>query len=328
MSTGRVLFHGVIFLWQALDALVGLSRQRWDVVHFHNFVPDGLLLGMWNWPKAKVHVLTNHSSQYLMAMKSGKMTLPYRALTRAVGQFVAPSRQLRAETSPILRSGQIVRYIPNGVDAQLFSPGEPSDDAYATLGVSRDRRIVLAARRHSPKCGLQFLIKAVPAVVDRHPDVVFCLVGSGEQTNYLKALAQELGLSECVRFPGAVDHNVLPDLFRAAYISVLPSLYEAVSLAGLEFPGMWDSCGWLAHWWIPSFVLDGTTGMLVEPASPPALATAINRLLEDPGRRAAMSKAGRVLVLESYTWRRVAAALLDFYSELERMQAGGESATA
>jgi glycosyltransferase involved in cell wall biosynthesis len=313
---GPRIIRGVVFLFRVLLWLFRLSFEKWDVVHFHNFVPDGLLLGVLNWPRAMVRVMTNHSSQYLKALARGQSMLPYRLLSRSIVGFVAPSEELAACTTPIMRPGQRVRYIANGVDTDVFAPGEPTAKAYSFLGVNNGSSIILAIRRHVPKCGLEYLVRAMPSVVAQHPEAVLCLVGKGEQTAALKSLTESLGMRKHILFPGAIDHASLPDVVRTAYVTVLPSLYEAVSLAGLEslacgVPVIGTRVGG-----IPTFVHDRKTGILVEPRSPEALAGAIDQLLRDPALRDQMAKAGRDLVVHQFTWDRAARQLLDYYRDL------------
>jgi glycosyltransferase involved in cell wall biosynthesis len=313
---GPRLVRGLVFLIEAFARLIQLAREEWDVVHFHNFFPDGLLLGIAGWPRSKVRVMTNHSSQYLEAVARGQSLVPHRLLTRCVTGFVAPSRELAQRTARIMRSRQTVRCIPNGVDVMRFAPGAPTQRAFEILGADRHSTVVMAIRRHSPKCGLDYLIRAAPEIVRQHPEVVICLVGSGELTSELKRLAWELGMQPHITFPGRVYHDTLPDLLRAAYLTVLPSLYEAVSLAGLESMACGVPVIGTRVGGIPEFVDDGKTGFLVEPRSESAIATAVLRLLADPELRHEMSAACRTLVREKFTWDCVARQLLEFYSDL------------
>jgi glycosyltransferase involved in cell wall biosynthesis len=311
------MMRGLLFLLQAFLVLRKLSREKWDVVHFHNFIPDGLFLGVLDWPNAKIRVMTNHSSQYLQAIAAKRSTLWRRLLTRRVRGFIAPSEELRDGTGRIMTSRQVVRYIPNGVDLERFTPGEATERALEALGVGRSQTLVLSIRRHTPKCGLDYLLRAIPSVVRERPDVVFCLVGSGEETGRLRQIAAELEVEAHTRFPGIIFHDELPDILRAAYLTVLPSLYEAVSLAGLESMACGVPVIGTRVGGIPAFVIDQETGLLVEPRSSHALAEAVLTLLRAPDLRRSMSVASRELVVQKFSWHSVAERVMDFYAELD-----------
>ncbi|HSL43540.1 MAG TPA: glycosyltransferase family 4 protein [Anaerolineales bacterium] len=315
---GPRIVKGVVFLMQSFFLLRVLSRQKWDVIHFHNFVPDGLLLGILPWPEAKIRVMTNHSSQYLIALEKQRPTLLYQTATRMVNGFIAPSNELLEKTAPIMRQGQAAKYIPNGVDLTTFTPGIPTDSAYELLDVDKTRTIILTVRRHSPKCGLDYLIHAIPTIISKYPDVVFCLLGDGEQTAELKNLASELKIQNSVRFPGRVLHDQLPNVLRAAYLTILPSLYEAVSLAGLESMACGIPVVGTRVGGIPEFVLHKETGILIEPQSSVAIARAVMDLIEKPALRNEVSLNAHNLVRQKYSWDSVAQTTVDFYQALSR----------
>nr|BAL53466.1 glycosyl transferase family 1 [uncultured Chloroflexota bacterium]BAL55906.1 glycosyl transferase family 1 [uncultured Chloroflexota bacterium] len=313
---GPRFLRGLWFLLRAWKVLHELAKEEWDVIHYHNFLPDGLLLGIFNWPYAKVRVMTNHSDVLLKTIDRGKSPRVFRWVVRQVNGIIGPSPELRDKSDVIRKSGQILTYIPNGVDIQRFVPGAPTKDSYELLGVSPEQKVILAVRRHDPKCGLHYLLQAIPKVVERHPNTVFCLIGDGEQTGALKRLANELKLGDSVKFVGRMSHEKLPIVLRAAYCSVLPSIYEAVSLAGLEslscgIPVVGTNVGG-----IPEFIKPYQTGLLVEPNSPESLANGLIFLLDRPEERDKMSFMARQFVLSTFSWDAVAQKTMSFYQSL------------
>lgn len=313
---GPRIFRGLWFLLRAWKVLNRLANEEWDVIHYHNFLPDGLLLGLLAWPKAKVRVMTNHSDILLKALDRGKNPLIFRKVVRRVNGIIAPSPELRDKSQIIQHHGQILAYIPNGVDIKRFTPGLPTAKSYQLLQATPEQKIILAVRRHDPKCGLDYLIQAIPKIVARHPEAVFCLIGDGVQTAELKRLVAELRIDKFVKFLGRMSHETLPLAFRAAYCSVLPSIYEAVSLSGLEslacgIPVVGTKVGG-----IPEFVKPGHTGLLVEPYSADALADALNYLLDNPEERDKMAEECAQFVAKNFSWEVAARKTLDFYYSL------------
>jgi glycosyltransferase involved in cell wall biosynthesis len=264
--------------------------------------------------------MTNHSDLLLRLLDEDRSLAPYRWLLRSVGGVIGPSQELQAKSQLLLRGNQRCVYIPNGVDAEFFTPGPAEAEAMQALGANTENRVVLATRRHDPKCGLDLLIRAVPHVIDAHPEALFSLVGDGPQTTTLKNLAHTLGVNQWVRFVGYVPHDQLPRYYRAAYVSVLPSVYEAVSLSGLESLACATPVIGTRVGGIPEFVDEGRTGMLVEPNSPADLARAITWLLDRPDTRDSMATAGRRAVQATFSWDRIAESTVRFYAELLQRQ--------
>jgi glycosyltransferase involved in cell wall biosynthesis len=313
---GPRLFRGLWFLLRSWQTLNRLASEKWDVIHYHNFLPDGLLLGLLPWPKAKIRVMTNHSSFFLRTIENKKKILILRWLVRCVDGIIGPSSELRDKSHIISRPRQFLTYIPNGVDIHRFTPGSPTAESYRLLKATPEQKIVLAVRRHDPKCGLHYLIQAVPKVIAQHPEAVFCLIGDGEQTGELKRLAANLNLGDAVKFLGRMSHDKLPMVLRAAYCSVLPSIYEAVSLSGLEslacgIPVVGTKVGG-----IPEFIKPNQTGILVEPYSVDALVEGLNYILSHPEERNKMAAISRQFVVEHFSWKSIAIQTLAFYHSL------------
>ena len=115
-----------------------------------------------------------------------------------------------------------------------------------------------------------------------------------------------------MEFLGEVDDRELPALYQTADVFVMPSrdLYgqpiEGLGLVYLEanlcgLPVIAGDTGGVSD-----AVVDGETGLLVNPEDPAAIASAIVRLLSDSDLAAQLAAAGRARVLEEFTWERVA----------------------
>jgi glycosyltransferase involved in cell wall biosynthesis len=142
------------------------------------------------------------------------------------------------------------------------------------------------------------------------------LAGDGFERPELARLAQELGIGEDVTFLGWVPNSALPPYYRAAAVSVIPSLEEgfgipAAEAMGCEVPVVASDAGGL-----PEVVEDGVTGLVVPRGDVPALASAIGSLLEDPDRRRRMGVAGRRRAVEYFDWDRTAEQFEQVYHDI------------
>ena len=112
-----------------------------------------------------------------------------------------------------------------------------------------------------------------------------------------------LGLNDIVTTISGVTDEELARLYGEAEVAVVPSLYEGFSLPAIEamscaVPVIATTGGAL-----PEVVgISGETGILVEPNNPEALVTAIRDLLDDAPLRTKLGDAGRVRVMERFTW--------------------------
>src|SRR5438874_1085002 len=171
------------------------------------------------------------------------------------------------------------------------------------------------------------VIEALPAILERAPDVCYAVAGTGPDRERLEKRAHELRLGDRVRFLGGVGDQDLPAFYNLASVYVGASrraerlgvegfgisLVEA-SACGLPVVAG-DSGG------VPDAVRDGETGLLVPPEEPAAIADAICRLLADPAAATRMGQNGRRAVETYFNWDRVVRDLRAIEAEVSAVTA-------
>ena len=166
--------------------------------------------------------------------------------------------------------------------------------------------------RLSPEKGLDVLLRAL---VDL-PGVTAVLVGDGPDREALKRLALELGVEERAIFTGRVPESRV--YFPALDVYVLASRSEGLPLALVE--AMLAGCAIVATdvGSVSDAITDGETGLLVPAGDAPALARAVQSLLDDPGRAAALGEAARTRAVASFSAQAMAHAYEKLYDEVRR----------
>ena len=198
-----------------------------------------------------------------------------------------------------------VHVVPFGVDCEVFRPTGRSDmTSIVTLGFVKYLKT---------KYGPEYLVQAMEMIVRQYPHTKLLMAGSGELRSQLGALTEQLGLTRSISFLGAVEHHQVPELLKNVDIFVMPSIREefgvsAVEAQAMEIPVVATRVGG-----IPEVVLDGETGILVEPGNSEQLAQAILTLVENPALRRQMGERGREHILANYRWEDNAALMEELY---------------
>ena len=163
--------------------------------------------------------------------------------------------------------------------------------------------VIGTTARLSPEKGLSYLIEAFARLRDRYGDLVqLRIAGEGPERRALEQQIDRLHLGDAVDLTGWLDYEDVPAFLRVLDVFALPSTWEGFGVSAIEA----SACGLPIvasniHG-IPDAVLDGTTGILVPPKDAGALASAIGRLIDDPGLRGRLGVAGREFVSRNYAW--------------------------
>ncbi|MCL2669795.1 MAG: glycosyltransferase family 4 protein [Syntrophaceae bacterium] len=203
-----------------------------------------------------------------------------------------------------------VRVIANGVDTDFFCPADnhrqTEESPFVLLFVGRIQR----------QKNLFYLFDQLALLMGSEAEnFVLHLVGDGPQRQALEAHAKRLGIERPVVWHGWVSKERLRELYRNATCLVLPSFNEGMPNVILEAA----ACG------LPviasrvagndAVVRDGETGRLFDLDRPESFHAALREMMQDRNRARSMGRKGCAWVREAFSWRRVAQAYVDLFSE-------------
>lgn len=190
----------------------------------------------------------------------------------------------------------------NALEADEFVPDRDPLDIRTEFGADRDTPVIGSFGHLSEKKGYRELFAAMPAVVQRFPNVQFWVMGRGPLKEELETAARQGGYLENVRFAGF--RRDAANIMNAIDIMALPSHREPCALAYIEAAVTAKPIIGCRAGGAPESIADGETGILVPVRNHPALAEAILTLLEDRELARRMGLAGRERAADVFSWRR------------------------
>ncbi len=210
-----------------------------------------------------------------------------------------------------------VRFVPNGVDTVLFSPGDKADAA-RKLGLDIKKKYVTFVGTFYPHSLTPVIVRAARIIVANRKDTDFIMVGEGHDLALCKGLARELGIADRILFPGMKKNRDIPAYLRAS--AVLINLVEgSEDISSMKVLEYMSSGG--------AVVVNGGSAFglvlahrencyLIKKAEPEALAAAIVALLNDDRLRHEIGENARAFVLSHFSWKLTARRLLSVIDEV------------
>ncbi len=213
---------------------------------------------------------------------------------------------------PFRRSVEVV---PNGIEVTRFRPGVAVPDWRERCGLPDVPLITYLGRLTADK-GIHRFLDAIAALPAR-PEFRAIVAGGGPEADRVRArLQREPGLAARARYVGPIAEEEKPALLAQTSVFVLPSTSDTSSVALLEAMAAGAACVVSRLGGPGDLIEDGTTGLAVDPRSPPELLGSIGRLLAEPPLRRRLGEAARRYVGRSASIEATARRFISLYELL------------
>ena len=331
----RLFIQGCLSkIWTAYssDLVRALNREisQFDLVHIHE---------MWHHPgfaayraarrAGKPYIVTIHGGldPWCLNHKALRKRIYATLIQRRILREAAALQALTEEEVKHVRSFGVdnrTRVIPNGIDPEEFQM-LPAREAFEGLYPElRDKKVVLFLGRLHPIKGLDILAKAFSKIAMGRDDVHLVIAGpdsEGYQIQVERRLESE-GIISKTTFTGILAGSEKLAALSRADVFVLPSYSEGLSMAILEamiceLPVViTQQCHFRE-------VAEAKAGIVVKSGAD-LLAEALTKLLDDPQLREEMGANGHRLVMERFTWEKVADQMVQLYEDVLKGKQGSE----
>ena len=256
-----------------------------------------------------------HFPEYHLAYNRWYLTLTMPLYLRAADMIVTPSECSKQDAIKFYSLPESKIKVIYEAPAPTFKPLTNSADlARVQQTYHLPDKFILHVATIEPRKNLSRLLDAFKPLLADWPDLKLVLVGKkGWLYESFFQYLQQLGLRDCVIFPGYVEEADLPAFFQLAAAFAFPSLYEGFGLGPLEAMACGTPVVCSNSSSLPEVV--GEAGLLVNPTDTAGLSAALRRVLTDSDLRADLSQRG-LAQAQNFSWQKAANELEQVYWEL------------
>ncbi len=293
----------VVQLATVSEGYLGLWMRRWFGLPFVIYAHGNEILEVLDstWPKSR------------LALQQANRVI-------AVSRFTADC----ARKAGVLEDR--IEIVHPGCDVNYFRPLDPRMDLrQRLLGARSDDRVILTVGNLVPRKGHDVVIRALPRLLSFGLKATYLIVGDGPHRTALEKLAQEAGVRSRVIFAGRLAFEDLPHVYALSDVFVMPCRQQLelhdVEGFGLVFLEA-NACGKPVvggrSGGVGDAIVDGVTGLFVDPDDPEDVANAIRRILTDAEFAKRLGQQGRLRTVNEFSWTRVGDRLRDILASVER----------
>ncbi len=323
----KILVYNYLSAAKMINELVRKDEFKFDLVVAHDWlsVMAGIAIKRELDLPLAFHMHSNESGRTL-----GNGSQVIRNIENRGGQtadlVVTVSYAMQDELVRLGFPAQNVQVCYNGVDPQKYSLERVDSEVIRKVreryGLEDDDLMALFIGRLVWVKGVDKLVRAMPHVLEKVPNVKLVVLGLGEMGEYLQRLADSLNLNDAVKF----RFEFVPEEERIAHyaacdVAIFPSLYEPFGIVALEAMSMEKpvvvgatGISGMREVVIPSG--PDQCGFHINPNDPADIAWGIVNAVQDPTKRAQFGENGRKRVLAKFSWGSAAERTVQVYKAL------------
>jgi glycosyltransferase involved in cell wall biosynthesis len=219
-----------LFFSQMYHTLKIVNKEKIDLIYSHWILPNGLVGAMCSRLLRKKHIFTEHAGGVAALRKIPFRRYILRFIISNTVKATAVSGYIKDRLLSLIDDEEFrkefekkVVVLPMGVDTKKFYPLKNVEQLKSEYGFTTSKLILFIGRIVEKK-GLQYMIRAMPKILEKEKDLKLLICGDGPLRNTMEKLSNELGVSNNIIFRGYITEKEKIDLMHLSDLLVVPSI--------------------------------------------------------------------------------------------------------
>jgi len=303
------LFRYIQIIWHVHKICQKFAIQQ---IHCAKVMPEGLVAWWINLLDSIPYLLYSHGEEITASLTSRKFCWLTPKIYNGASAIIANSRNTKSLLENIGVSMDKIKIIHPGVDTKFLKMGIDARQMIQKRYGLGDSPVILTVGRLQKHKGQDMVIKSIPIIKQKFPDVKYIIAGVGDEYCNLKKIALDMKVNNDIIFANLVSEKDLPAYYAACDVFIMPnrqvgSNIEGFGMVFLEASAAGKPVIGGTSGGTDDAILDGITGIRVDGNNVKSIAKAVINILSDPKKAKAMGDAGRRRAEQEFSWESIVA---------------------
>mgnify|MGYP000108348056 CR=1 FL=1 len=256
--------HGLL-MYAACKRFVDkhLSEFPYDLIDGHYIYPDCLAAALLGKAFQKPVFVSARGSDVNQFTRFKAIKPQIKWTLEQAEHVVSVCSALKQEMVDLGIAEHKISVVPNGVDTNTFTLSDRTT-ARQRLAIASGEKVILSVGSLIERKGFDYLIQAMPHVLESYSHACLYLIGAGPEEQHLRGLAHRLNIAEHVVFVGQVPNPDLPSWYNAADVFCLASSREGWANVIMESLACGTPVVATNVWGAPEIITNPSVGLLVD----------------------------------------------------------------
>lgn len=300
---------GLAFYWQTFWLLRKIIKQHnIQQIHCGRCLPEGVMGWLLSIFTGISYLCYVHGEDVETASTSRELSWLVKNVLKKASKLICNSKNTANIIKNTWQTPQEKVVILNpGCDTTKFVPAEEDENIKEKLGW-RNKKVILTVGRLQKRKGHDMMISALPEILKQHPDVLYAVIGNGEELKHLTTLASNLNVNNHVLFMSEITDEQMIQCYQQCDLFILPNRTEGNDIEGFGMvlveaqscgkPVIAGDSGGTAE-----TMIIGETGFIIDCTQASVIAEKINEILATPEILTNIGKQGRSHVVANLDWQ-------------------------
>jgi glycosyltransferase involved in cell wall biosynthesis len=206
-----------------------IKKDRPDVIHAHWIIPQGIITALIKKIYGVDYVVTSHGSD-ILGLKGFKSLKKF--ILKNAKKITVVSNAIKKEIKTNIDGSLKINVIPMGVDTELFNPNKKDTSLRIKYDITGP--FLLFVGRLAPEKGVEYLIQAMPEVLEKYPKAKLLIIGDGPLKEKINHLIHKFSLKDKIFLIGKLKNKDLPPYYATSDLFISPSLREGSPVSYIE----------------------------------------------------------------------------------------------